>query len=67
MKTKRKPIKVKDKKLPGKRKDGTRGDKKRKSPKGGMKKELAPTYIALCNQAIQCMFQDESKEVFTEE
>ena len=62
MKTKHKSRKVKDKK--GKK---PMTHKKRKSPKGGVKKDLAATYIALCNQAIQCMFQDESKEVFTEE
>jgi len=53
MKTKRKPRKVKR--------------KKNKTQKARLKKELAPIYTALCNQAVQCMFQDESKVVFTEE
>ena len=52
MKTKRKPKKVK---------------RKNKPQKARVKKELAPIYMALCNQAVQCMFQDESKVVFTEE
>ena len=52
MKTKRKPRKVK---------------RKNKPQKARVKKELAPIYMALCNQAVQCMFQDESKVVFTEE
>ena len=56
MKTKHKPRKVKRKKK-----------KKKKSLRAGVKKELAPTYTALLNQAVQCMFQDESKKVFTEE
>ena len=56
MKTKHKPRKVKRKKK-----------KKKKSLRAGVKKELAPTYTALLNQAVQCMFQDESKVVFTEE
>ena len=54
MKTKHKPRKVKRK-------------KKKKSLRAGVKKELAPTYTALLNQAVQCMFQDESKKVFTKE
>ena len=58
MKTKHKPRKVKRKK---------RKQKKKKSLRAGVKKELAPTYTALLNQAVQCMFQDESKKVFTEE
>jgi len=41
--------------------------KKNKSPKSFMKKELTSPYKVLCNQAVQCMFQDETKEVFTEE
>ena len=52
MKTKRKPKIVK---------------RKNKPQKALVKKELAPIYMALCNQAVQCMFQDESKVVFTEE
>ena len=56
MKTKHKPRKVKRKKK-----------KKKKSLRAGVKKELAPTYTALLNQAVKCMFQDESKKVFTEE
>ena len=40
---------------------------KNKPSKAFKKKELASTYTALLNQAVQCMFQDESKEVFTEE
>ena len=59
MKTKHKPRKVKRKKRKKK--------KKKKSLRAGVKKELAPTYTALLNQAVQCMFQDESKKVFTEE
>ena len=31
------------------------------------KKDLASIYTSLLNQAIQCIFQDESKEVFTKE
>ena len=60
MKTKQKPKKVKRKKQKQKQ-------KKNKSLRAGMKKELASTYTTLLNQAVQCMFQDESKNVFTEE
>ena len=45
----------------------TKRKKRNKSPRARLKKELAPIYTALCNQAVQCMFQDESKKVFTEE
>ena len=58
MKTKQKPKKVKRKK---------QKQKKNKSLRAGMKKELASTYTTLLNQAVQCMFQDESKNVFTKE
>ena len=56
MKTKHKPLKIKRKKK----------KKKKSPPRARMKKELASTYTALLNQAVQCMFQDK-REVFTEE